>query len=181
VRTLDVRLLAGDTAVHSDPITWHEDEPVHSAAMQIVHALFSVPQVSRRISELPEAHRRMLEHQIGFVREHRDVLQHGELRPLFPHLLYPLVVARTHEKFLAACYADVPLRLDEELPPVFILVNGSYSPELLVDLGRDSGVVDVVVEDCRGEVVRRAEIGMGIGLHRVSVPPAGHARIRRLS
>ena len=32
VRSLDIRLLCGNTAVHSDPITWHDDEPDYSAA-----------------------------------------------------------------------------------------------------------------------------------------------------
>lgn len=187
VRTLDLRLLAGDspgerTPVHSDPITWNDDEPVHSAAMQLVHALFSVPQVSRRISNLPELHRKMLRRQIAFFHEHRDVLQHGDLRPLAPHVLYPLVIARNSRKLLAACYADVPVRPnDGPIPETLIVVNGSYVCEIVLDLSRDIGLAELSVEDCCGDVVDGRTSEFRAGLHRLSIPPAGHARIRRLS
>lgn len=179
VRSLDIRLLCGETAVHADPITWHDDEPDHSAAMQIIHALFAVPQISHKISNLSASHRRMLKHQMAFCREHRDVLQGGELRPLYPHLLYPLVVAKSADKLLAAYYSGLPLRLDEEIPESLILVNGSYNDELLLDLCRPMGTVQLTIADCCGEVVSMEEMELQAGLHRIAVPPAGHANIRR--
>jgi len=179
VRSLDVRLLCGETAVHADPITWHDDEPVHSAAMQIIHALFSVPQISRKVTELTEPHRRMLRQQLAFCREHRDVLLEGELRPLYPHQLYPLVVAKNRSKLLAAFYSSLPLTLDEEIPEQLILVNGSYKSELLLDLAAPLGRVDVTVIDCTGEVVSDSTMELGAGLHRLAVPAAAHAIIRR--
>jgi alpha-galactosidase len=179
VRTLDLRLLAGNTAVHADPITWHDDEPDHSAAMQIIHTIFAVPQISRRISELSDSHRRMLRHQLAFIREHGDVLQCGELRPLYPHLLYPVVVARTDRKMVVAFYADMPVRLNEGLPPEIFLVNGSYANEVMVELGQDAGTVDAEVIDCCGKTVRRESIHLVHGVNRLAIPPAAHMRMKR--
>ncbi|MBI1336344.1 MAG: alpha-galactosidase [Phycisphaera sp.] len=179
VRTLDLRLLSGDTAVHSDPITWHNDEPDHSAAMQIIHALFSVPQISMKLSELGPSHLRMLRYQLEFVRAHAEVLQTGELRPLFPHLLYPLVTARDDRKLLAAFYADMPLRLDEPLPPTLILINGCYAKELLLELKHEAGEAEVVVKDCCGADVSRHSIKLTAGFNRLVVPPAGNALVRQ--
>jgi len=177
VRTLDVRLLSGETAVHADPITWHDDEPVYSAAMQIIHALFSVPQISRKVTELTKAHQCMLRQQLAFCREHRDVLLEGELRPLYPHHLYPLVVARNRSKLLAAFYSALPLRLDEDIPKQLILVNGSYTPELLLDLAKPLGQTRVTVTSCTGEVISDTELDLGTGVHRIAVPAAAHAMI----
>ncbi len=179
VRTLDVRLLCGETVVHADPITWHDDEPVHSAAMQIIHTLFSVPQISRKMTDLTEPHRRMLRQQLAFFRRHRDVLLSGQLRPLYPHMLYPLVVAKNDTKLLAAFYGPLPLRLDEEIPEQLILVNGGYARELLVDLAEPLGPVRMKVTDCTGEVLTDAEMNLGAGLHRLAVPAAAHAVLRR--
>lgn len=53
LNVLDMRLLAGQTAVHSDMLTWTHDEPVESAALQFVNALFAVPQLSVRLGALP--------------------------------------------------------------------------------------------------------------------------------
>lgn len=179
VRTLDVRLLCGETVVHADPITWHDDEPDHSAAMQIIHALFSVPQISRKMTELTESHRRMLKQQIAFVRQHADVLLDGELRPLFPHMLYPLVVAKNDTKLLAAFYAPMPLKLDEEIPEQLILVNGAYDSELLLDLARPLGPMQMKVTSCTGEVLSDTQVNLTAGLNRLAVPPAAHAVLRR--
>ena len=179
VRTLDVRLLCGETLVHADPITWHDDEPDHSAAMQIIHALFSVPQISRKMTELTESHRRMLKQQLAFVRQHADVLLDGELRPLYPHMLYPLVVARNDAKLLAAFYSPLPLKLDEDIPEQLILVNGGYAPELLVDLAEPLGPARMKVTNCTGEVLTDTEMNLVAGLNRLPVPPAAHAVLRR--
>ena len=46
VRTIDLRLLSGETAVHSDMIMWHPDEPVERAALQLLNVMFSVGRVS---------------------------------------------------------------------------------------------------------------------------------------
>jgi len=56
VRTVDVRLLCGDTAAHSDMLMWRGDDPVESAALQFADILFSVPQVSVLIDKLPPDH-----------------------------------------------------------------------------------------------------------------------------
>lgn len=179
IRTLDLRLLAGNTAVHADPITWHDDEPPHSAAMQIIHTLFSAPQISRKISELSESHRAMLRQQLAFVHEHEDVLQCGELRPLQPHLLYPIVIAKTTQKMLVAFYADMPVHIDEELPSEIVLVNGCYADELLLDLKRNMGPVEVTVTDCCGQTLGSETVDLRAGLHRMAVPPAAHMRLRQ--
>jgi alpha-galactosidase len=179
VRTLDLRLLCGATAVHADPITWHDDDPVDSAAMQIIHAMFSVPQISRKMTELTEPHRRMLRRQLAFCREHADVLQEGLLRPMYPHMLYPLVMARTDKKLLGAFYSSLPLKIDEVVPEQLLLVNGSYCDELLIDLAEPLGPVLMTVTACTGELLAEIELDIGAGLHRLAIPPAASAVVRR--
>ncbi len=178
VRGLDVRLMCGDTVVHSDPIIWHHDDPAPSAAMQIIHALFSVPQISCKVTELPDAHQRMLRRQMAFFREHRDVLLAGELRPLYPHQLFPLVVAKNEHKLLAAFYAEMPLKLDEAIPEQLILVNGTYAEELLLDLAAPLGPRCVTVTDCSGDILSTGEMNLTAGLHRIPVPGAATAVLR---
>ena len=57
IRTIDVRLLAGNTAVHADMLMWNYAEPVETAALQLLNVLFSVPQVSVRLEAVPAEHR----------------------------------------------------------------------------------------------------------------------------
>jgi alpha-galactosidase len=48
-----LRALTGNTAVHSDMVMWHYEDTVESAAMQLIHALFTVPQISVRLARCP--------------------------------------------------------------------------------------------------------------------------------
>ena len=57
--SVNLRFTSGNTAVHSDMIMWHYDEPVESAAQQFVNILYAVPQVSMRIARLNEEHKKM--------------------------------------------------------------------------------------------------------------------------
>lgn len=93
VRTIDVRMLAGDSAVHADMLMWNYAEPVETAALQLLNVLFSVPQVSVRLEAVPAEHRAMLRFYLGFWREYRDVLLDGTLRADHPELDYPRVTA----------------------------------------------------------------------------------------
>ena len=102
VRIVDVRLLAGNTAVHSDMLMWSNHEPVASAALQLLNILFSVPQISVRIDTIPADHRQMLAFWLGFWREHREVLLDGDFQPLHPEQFYPFVLARGAARWIGA-------------------------------------------------------------------------------
>lgn len=178
VRTLDLRLLCGDTAVHGDMLMWHPDESVESAALQLVNVLFGVPQISVMLDGIPPQHVEMLRFWLGLWREHRDVLLDGEIAPLHPDVLYPVVLARTAEKLAAAAYTDAVVRLEGELPATLLVVNGTPKDGVVLRLGHDGGERGIEVRDCRGRLVRAGRIELGVGPHELDVPAAGVAVVR---
>ncbi|WP_058301812.1 glycoside hydrolase family 36 protein [Gorillibacterium timonense] len=175
LHTIDLRLLAGNTAVHSDMLMWNLEETPECAALQLLNVLFSVPQISVRLDLLPESHRMMLAFWLGFWRENRDVLLDGRLEPQHPELLYPLVVSRTADKLLAAFYQDVILRLDEPLPPRLLVVNGTLLDRLVFETSGSEGPIRLEVRNCMGDLVRDEVVTITPGLHRLAIPPAGCA------
>lgn len=177
VRTLDIRLLCGETAVHSDMLMWNPAERPESAALQLVNVLFSVPQISVLLDQLPPEHTEMLRFWLGWWREHRDVLLGGDLSPLAPEANYPVVTARTERELIAAAYADVIVPLDGALPPSVSLVNCTLGDRVVLELAADAGAREIEVRDCRGRVVRTERVDLKAGMHRVEVPPAGLATL----
>lgn len=143
--------------------------------MQLIHALFSVPQISMKMSDLSPDHLQMLRTYLKFWREHCELLLQGDLQPLYPHLLYPLVVARHGTRQLAAFYGPLALVCESSPPSTLILVNGAYKSELIIDARGDMGDFSMVTVDCMGETTSRGAIRLVKGLHQVPVPPAGHA------
>lgn len=176
IHVLDIRLLSGGTPAHADMVMWHPADPVESAALQLLHTLFAVPQVSVLLDRLPADHQAMLRFLLDFWRGQRDVLLDGELEPLAPELFYPVVRARTRGKLLAAVHGRhqcVPLA--GELPERIILVNGSTEGRVVVDAERDAGRRRLTVFTCTGERVREAVQPLGAGPQACEVPPAGIA------
>ncbi|RED64837.1 glycoside hydrolase family 36 protein [Cohnella lupini] len=173
VRTLDIRLLCGNTAAHADMLMWHPEEPSESAALQLINVLFSVPQISVRLDRLPKEHLDMVAYWLGFWNEHRAVLLDGRLEPHHPELMYPLVLASDESKLIAAVYHRTVIALDRELPGTVILVNGTRSDSVFIELDRDAGSRQIEVKDCQGNVVLSSEITLYAGVHRIEVPPSG--------
>jgi alpha-galactosidase len=179
VNTLDVRLLSGETPAHADMFMWHPGEPVESAAMQLVHTLFSVPQVSVDLARIPAEHREMIRFYLSFWRRQRDVLLDGELMPLRPGELYPVVLARNEKKMLAACYAGGVVPLEGPLPPVLIVVNGTLADRLVLELGQPCEERVLTVTSCTGETQRTEALTLDAGVYRLEIPPAGVAELRQ--
>ena len=178
MHTLDIRLLGGDTATHSDMLMWHAEDPVHSAALQLVNVLFSVPQISVLLDRIPSEHVEMLRFWLGFWREHRDVLLDGTLEPLHPEAIYPVVLARTESKLAAAAYGNAVVTLEGEIPSTLLVVNGTPEQGVVLYVAEAAGARGIEVRDCRGRVTGTDNIELEAGLHQIDIPPAGVAVLK---
>jgi alpha-galactosidase len=174
-RTLDLRLLNGSLPVHADPIIWHPDEPVVSAALHLQHTLFSVPQVSVKLETLPPAHRDMIRTYLAFWREHRDVIWSGELMPLAPQDSFPVVLSRTDHKLLAGVFADTVVPLPRHLPEQLLIVNAGFRDRVVLELPAAAGKRRLTVTTVTGERRAPLEIVLAEGIHTIPIPASGYA------
>jgi len=172
IRIVDVRLLAGRTATHSDMLMWHKADPVESAALQLLNVLFSVPQISVLLDELPPEHVEMLRFYLRFWCDHRDVLLDGEFEPRQPMSLYPVVAGWTDRRGVVAVYDDAVARIDRA-PAELALINATRADRLVLDVTAPLGRRQMTVHDCRGRTVAQRPIDLPPGVHRIAVPPAG--------
>jgi alpha-galactosidase len=171
-RIVDLRLLAGATPVHADPIVWHADEPSDKAALQLLDTLFAVPQVSMRLDSLSPAHTAMLMHYLAYWRANQEVLLDGQFRPEGINAQYDLVRAVTANKQIVAAYADRAIVLDAAAPAID-LVNATASTRLVVDATQDLGRYEARATDAEGREVSRTPLDLTRGAHVVAVPRAG--------
>ena len=145
---VNLRLTSGTTAVHSDMLMWHRDDPVESAALQLVSVLYSVPQISVRIEGLPEDHKEMLAFYLAFWRENRELLLDGTIRAENPETAYSAVTAEKGGKAIVTVYTN----------PVVDLA--AYTRAVVVNAWRDDALVlhhakgkAYRVLSCKGELV----------------------------
>ncbi len=178
IRTVDIRLLLRHGAAHSDMMIWNPGEPVESAAMQLTHTMFSVPQISVRLADLPRDHTDMLRCYLEFWRENRDVLLDGRLTPLGPESAFPVVLSRTDGKMLAAVYGNAVVPLPARVPPNLLFVNATYSDHVVVDMAGGIGSWRLEAVTCTGRHAHGGEVDLAAGLNRIDVPPSGYATLR---
>ncbi|MEG1980502.1 MAG: hypothetical protein RR060_07220, partial [Victivallaceae bacterium] len=172
VRTLDLRITASPmTAIHADMLTWNYSDSAEIAARQFLAILFSVPQISVRLEEIPPRHCQMLKFWTGFWEEHRDLLLFGHLKPFHPELNYPLVQSELEEEEIFAVYLGEQL-ISPAVGKTTYIVNGSENATVPVDLP-DSRLVKVY--NTTGELT--ADFELPQGMHRLSVPVSGLARL----
>jgi alpha-galactosidase len=176
---IDLRLLADNTAVHSDMFIWHPEEPVTSAALQLLNVLFSVPQVSVRLGEVSAEHRQMLSFWLKYWKANRATLLDGELRPVSPASNYPLVLARSSDKLIAALYQDMVVSPGSKLPKQLDLVNAKPSRSVVVTFEEAFGPATVRIMDCLGKKISEQSQVLGIGVQAWDVPPSGLLEIRK--
>jgi len=179
VRTVDLRLLSGSTAIHSDMLMWSAEETAECAALQFLNILFSVPQISVKLDQIPESHRRMLRFWIGFWRDHRDVLLDGVLEPSYPELQYPFIVAKKEHKSVGAFYVDIVASCPDKLPGELYLINATPRPRVILDIHIDSGMYHLEERNVFGEIIGKRKQALSVGTHALKVAPSGLLHLRR--
>lgn len=171
VGIVDLRMLSGQTAVHSDPLMWHEEEEPQIAALQIISSIFATPQISVKMRTLTPDMRRMLRFWIAFMRENRELLQDQPICAAEPHNLYPVVWTRKEERAVIAVYTENRiLRMHKGVKDCVIL-NGTKGRRMVLDTEGIQG--SVTVKDCFGNVAGRQEIDGKSGFCEVAVPVSG--------
>lgn len=182
-RTLDIRLLCGNSAVHSDMLMWNIAESTESAALHLINVLFSVPQISILLDRYPSSHKAMLKHWLQFWSDNRDVLIGGNLHPFHPESHFPLVQSRTPKKLLFAIYdSERVVSIDDANWEQLILINGTKSTGCILDVRIDCGPCMPRIWTCTGFPSALVRIDLIRGLHRIDrLPPAGLCILNKMS
>lgn len=175
VGMVDLRLLSGDTAVHSDMLMWHKDDPVEVAARQILNILFAVPQISVRLSEIREDHKRMVTFWTRFFIDHQALLR-APMEVEAPEMLYPLVRTRLGSEEAVAVYGVNHVATLSEAATTW-LFNATGENELTVRT-EDGLARRAKVYNCLGEQVAEVELS-AVRLQTIDVPMAGFAVIEK--
>ncbi len=163
---INLRFTSGKTAVHSDMLLWNTDDSVESAAIQIASCLYSVPQISMKISKLPEDHKKMLAFYLAFWRENREVLLDGKLIAANPESAYSMAASVLDGKAVFTAYTDSVIECEKysDIKAVNLTRHGS----LIIKGARDRSYT---VQNCMGDILDSGVLGSDI--FELSVPMAG--------
>ncbi len=180
VRTTDLRLLSGDTVIHSDMFMWHYSEPVHLAALQFLNILFSVPQLSVRLEEIPADHHQMIKFYTNYWIENRKILLDAPLEAKLPLESYPQLTGKGKNKTIIALYLDLVIVLKDDLPLALDIVNAKTSDSIILDVEKLDGKYTYQTFNCLGKQVQKGELQLAAGLIKLNIPPSGLIQLKAI-
>lgn len=179
VRTTDIKLMAGTTAVHSDMLTWNYKEQVNIAALQLLNIMFSVPQLSVRLSDLPQAHLNMVKFYTRYWLANKELLLDGNFEAFNPELNYPVLMSVKGNKIIAGLYADALVTVSDDFENLDI-INVKTTGSVLLKLNAAS-VSKVTIFNCEGKKVSSSTMKLKQGINHLQAPPSGLITIQQLS
>jgi len=136
IRSANLRLTSGSTAVHSDMLEWNMGESTQTAARQILSSIFATIQYSMMLRDISPEHRKLIAHWISFTQKHKNTLLHGEFLPYDPKMCYPVIEARTDEEQIVTLYQSGKSVNLGTKAPVSYLINASTAKDVITFFDR---------------------------------------------
>lgn len=171
---LELRMMMGNQAVHSDMLMMCPYEKVENNAIQIVSCMFGVLQYSGRMEEMTEELAQMSVFWLRFLKEHKALLLEGRLEAYEPHLLYTWAKSTLGSECAVGVYAIDKCVRPDDVDTVYI-ANGCAGERVLVEM---EGEYSIRIFDCRGrEVSCRTQAFDGIAT--LPIPSGGLAVLTR--
>lgn len=163
---LDLRMLMGEQAVHSDMLMMAPSETPETNAIQIISCMFGVLQYSGRMEEMTPKMAEMSVFWLNFLKEHKHLLQSRNLEAYEAHLLYTWAKTTEGNECAVGVYAIDKCIRPDAVDTIYI-ANGCTGSRVLVEL---SGTYQVRILDCRGcEVSCKEQVFEGITVLKVPV------------
>lgn len=179
VRTTDLRLLSGNTAVHSDMLMWQYEEPTELAALQLLNVLFAVPQLSVRLADIPEDHVKMVKYYNDYWIRNQSTLLDGEFEITAPFANYPQLRSVSKDKMIVALYEDQVVLLDKPKVSKLDVVNAKLSKWVVLQMNVAWGDLSFTIKDCKGTIVEKGNLSGKPGPVSLKVPVSGMLSITR--
>ncbi|GAA2760548.1 glycoside hydrolase family 36 protein [Actinopolymorpha rutila] len=132
--TIDCRLLSVGQVVHADPMMWSPNGGPEAVAQQIYAGLFSVPQISMRLADLPADQAEALTGLVSWWRDLAPVVLEGSIEVTGTERGYTTVRA-VHDalgRAVVGVYAPVVVDLGADLPSEVTLVNATAASSVVV-------------------------------------------------
>ena len=177
VNTIDLRLLGGKTAVHSDMLMWSEEETAEGAAYQITSCLFSVPQISVRWNETSDEQKKMMKFYLPFIDANRDVLLHGDLRAKGLAFDYTFASAALDKREICALYSGKVAEIRAGMDSI-VVVNATPNRELYIECA-EKGCYSYSVKNCMGEILTTGDADFNGGFVKLPCTQNGMITLER--
>lgn len=146
-QTLNLRLVSGSCAVHSDMIYWNREDTPEGVAVQLFGTVFSVPQISARLGNITDEQRAVLKNYLDFWNEHRKTLSESQIRVGFIENGYSYAQAEGEDGIITLLCASPVAELTKAKKSYFVNLTADQS---LIIKNKTGKKLSVRIVDCKG-------------------------------
>ncbi len=171
IETTNLRILSQNTAVHSDMFIWRKEENTENAALQILNILYSVPQLSVKLADIPKDHLEMIKYWFTYWNDHKKILIDGKFIPSNPGSNYPILTAINNNHQITTLYEDMVVNCIDNISKLDV-INAKSSTKVTFNLTTNTKAL-VVVKDCRGKKIFSDDVKLNSGINSIEVPKSG--------
>lgn len=175
VGLVDLRILSGDTAVHSDMVMWNKAEEPESVAIALQHCFFGSLQLSVRLEECRQEVLEVIRYYMELAQEWFEARLEGELAAEHPEHLYPVVYGEKENRAVVGVYEEDQVICVKENWTEALILNANKGNSLYLDLMQTSGK-KAVIRDCKGAVVKTLK-KLQEGLIKIEIPAGGMVKL----
>lgn len=172
IRICDLRLISGNSAIHSDMIMWNKNDTAESAALQFINVLFSVPQISMLIDELSLEHRKMLTFFCTLWNKYRDGFINGSFEALNPHCRFNILKGSLDNLLVCSYHSSELIKLTS-LKKEMVFINGSPDSALHLLNNISNKIYNIITYNSLGDVIEKKIITLKLGYNQIFVPISG--------
>ncbi|MGL4914209.1 MAG: glycoside hydrolase family 36 protein, partial [Romboutsia sp.] len=151
IGVVDLRLLSGNTAIHSDMLMWHKDEKAENASLQIISSLFATLQLSVKLEDMNNEQECMVKNYLKFMEDNKELLQNAIIQPKEPQNLYPEVRVEDNKEEIIAVYSDNRVVNIDERKKKSTIVNGTKGNKIYLKITKPHKI-QIKNIDCFGEI-----------------------------
>lgn len=177
LETTNLRILSQNTAVHSDMFIWRVEETPERAALQILNILYSVPQLSVRLEEIPKDHLEMIRFWFSYWNDHREILLDGDFIPSNPGANYPILSAIKDDHQITTIYENMVVDVNGGIKALDI-INARANTDVSIRF-EEAFDGQVIIKDCKGVVVFEKDVNYRKGISSIEIPMSGLAFLKR--
>lgn len=171
IETTNLRILSQNTAVHSDMFIWRPEENVEVAALQILNILYSVPQLSVRLAEIPDDHLNMIRFWFNYWNMNKHIIMDGQFIPSNPTTNYPWLTSITADKQITTLYEDVVVSIENGIKQLD-LINAKASTTVVFNM-KTACKIKLTIIDCEGHIILEEKTTLNEGINSIEVPKSG--------
>lgn len=175
VGLVDLRILSGDTAVHSDMVMWNKAEEPEGVAIALQHCFFGSLQLSVRLEECRQEVLEVIRYYMELAQEWFEARLEGELAAEHPEHLYPVVYGEKENRAVVGVYEEDQVICVKENWTEALILNANKGNSLYLDLMQTSGK-KAVIRDCKGAVVKTLK-KLQEGLIKIEIPAGGTVKL----